>query len=66
VTIPGFQDLMLPVLLAVADGREVRTGDLVSVMADRFGLSREEREHLLPSGRQTLIGNRTHTGRGKS
>jgi restriction system protein len=60
VTIPGFQDLMLPVLLAVADGQETRTGDLVSVMADRFGLSGEERERLLPSGRQTLIGNRTH------
>jgi restriction system protein len=29
-------------------------------MADRFGLSGEERERLLPSGRQTLIGNRTH------
>jgi restriction system protein len=60
VTVPGFQDLMLPVLLAVADGREARTGDLVSVMAERFGLSGEERERLLPSGRQTLIGNRTH------
>jgi restriction system protein len=60
VTIPGFQDIMLPVLRAVASGDELRTGDLVREMEETFHLSPEERETLLPSGTQSIIANRTH------
>lgn len=56
--IPGFQDLMLPVLRAVVE--EASTGALVQRMADEFGLSETERRELLPSGRQAVIANRTH------
>ena len=60
MTIPGFQDIMLPVLRAVASGGELRTGDLVREMEETFHLSPEERETLLPSGTQSIIANRTH------
>ena len=57
--IPDFQSLMLPVLEASAAG-EVKIGNVVHQMADRFDLTTEERHHLLPSGTQTIIANRTH------
>ena len=60
MTIPGFQDVMLPVLQATSVGDECRTGDLVRRMEDQFKLTPEEREALLPSGRQSIIANRTH------
>ena len=49
--IPDYQTLMLPVL-EVARDREMSTRDAVSALADKFKLSEEERENLLPSGRQ--------------
>ncbi len=58
--IPDYQDLMLPVIQLCADGREHRTADLVAAVADRLGLGDEDRKQLLPSGRQTVIANRTH------
>lgn len=60
MAIPDFQSLMLPVLEALGDDREHPTKDLIQLMADRFHLSAEERQQLLPSGRQTVIANRTH------
>lgn len=57
--IPDFQTVMLPVLRAAAVG-EVRITDIVERLADEFGLSPEERAHLLPSGRQTTFANRVH------
>jgi restriction system protein len=60
VTIPGFQDLTLPVLEEITRRGETRTNDLVQAMADRFNLTTEERTTLLPSGRQTVIANRVH------
>ncbi len=59
MTIPDFQTVMLPVLRAAAVG-EVRITDIVERLADEFGLSPEERAHLLPSGRQTTFANRVH------
>jgi Mrr N-terminal domain len=59
LSIPDFQTLMLPVLQSAAKG-EVRISDVVERLADKFGLSSEERAHLLPSGRQTTFSNRVH------
>ncbi|WP_255410947.1 winged helix-turn-helix domain-containing protein [Blastococcus sp. TF02A-30] len=56
--IPDFQSLMRPLLEAVSDGSVRRTRDLVTAMSDRFGLTDEEREALLPSGRQRRMDNR--------
>jgi restriction system protein len=59
MAIPDFQTLMLPVLGEAAKG-EARIGDVVEHLADQFGLSPDERSHLLPSGRQTTFANRVH------
>jgi restriction system protein len=59
MTIPDYQSLMLPVLVAAADG-EVRVGAVVEQLAEKIGLSDEEKAQLLPSGRQTLFANRVH------
>ena len=61
--IPTYQDLMRPVLSAAAGG-ERKISDVVSEMADAFGLSSEEREQLLPSGKQTVMANRVHWAKG--
>ena len=57
--IPDYQTLMLPVL-RLADGGETRVPDVAGRIADEFGLSQEEREQMLPSGRQRLLHNRVH------
>jgi restriction system protein len=57
--IPDYQSLMRPLLEAAATG-EVRISDAVDALADRLGLSDDERSQLLPSGKQTVISNRVH------
>lgn len=59
MAIPDFQTLMLPVLQAAA-ATPITTAELVATMADRFHLTEEERNQLLPRGRQATIANRTH------
>ena len=59
MAIPDYQSLMLPVLIAASQG-EVRIGSVVEDLADRLGLSAEERSELLPSGKQTVFSNRVH------
>ncbi len=58
--IPDFQSLMRPLLEALSDGGVRRTRDLVEAMSDRFELTDEEREAMLPSGRQRLMSNRVN------
>lgn len=57
--IPDFQTLMLPVLNSCKDA-EVKIGEVIERLADKFALTDEERASLLPSGRQTTFANRTH------
>jgi len=59
VSIPDYQSLMLPVLVASSKG-EVRIGPVVDELADEVGLTAEERGELLPSGQQTVFSNRVH------
>jgi len=59
MTIPDYQTLMLPVLTVAARG-ETRVPAAAEAIADELGLSPEEREELLPSGRQRLLHNRIH------
>ncbi|HYM15307.1 MAG TPA: restriction endonuclease [Dehalococcoidia bacterium] len=58
MTIPEYQTLMLPLLELASDGEEHRVSEAVESLADRFQLTVEERETLLPSGHQTTIANR--------
>lgn len=57
MAIPDYQFLMLPVLLASSAG-EVRIGTIVEKLAAQLGLSPEDRNELLPSGKQTIFSNR--------
>lgn len=57
--IPDYQTLMLPVLKQSAKG-EVRISDVVETLAKELGLTAEEQDQLLPSGKQTTFANRIH------
>jgi restriction system protein len=59
MTIPDYQSLMLPVLVASSQG-EARIRPVVEELASQLGLSPQERSELLPSGKQTVFGNRVH------
>ncbi|MES9971741.1 MAG: winged helix-turn-helix domain-containing protein, partial [Candidatus Thiodiazotropha sp.] len=61
--IPDYQTLMLPVLESCANG-EVVTSDVVDALAIKFSLTEEEKEQLLPSGKQTTFSNRVHWAKG--
>ncbi len=50
---------MLPVLKLAAEG-ELRVPETAEKIADVVGLSDEERDELLPSGRQRILHNRIH------
>ncbi len=56
--IPDFQTLMLPVLEFVSDGKEYLNIDIEEYLANKFKLSDEERQQILPSGKQLVFTNR--------
>ena len=58
MNIPDYQSLMLPLLQALADGREHLVRDVRESIAAQFGLNAAEREALLPSGKQPVFDNR--------
>jgi restriction system protein len=58
MAIPDYQTLMLPVLKAAGDGQEHRIGDVINQLAHDFGLTAEEQQQLLPSGKQATFANR--------
>lgn len=58
MAIPDYQTLMLPVLQLLGDGQEHLLRNIVQQLSDQFGLSEDERRHLLPSGVSTTIGSR--------
>ncbi len=59
MAIPDYQALMLPLLKRAALG-EVRVLEAEKLLGDEFGLTPEEREQLLPSGKQRVLHNRAH------
>jgi restriction system protein len=59
MAIPDFQSLMLPVLRLFAEHTR-KNPEVIEAMAQQHQLSPEERKALLPSGRQTIIANRTY------
>ena len=60
MAVPDYQTFMRPLLDATSDGREYRTSDVILQLADRFGLTADDREQLLPSGKQTILANRVN------
>lgn len=57
--IPDYQSLMRPVLQQVSSG-EIKVSEAVKKIAKLYNLTEEERNTLLPSGKQTVISNRVH------
>lgn len=58
MAIPDFQTIMRPLLQLLADEQEHTTAELFPMVAAHFQLSEEEKQQLLPSGRQTYLANR--------
>ena len=62
MSVPDFQALMLPVLEASKDG-EISISDVRDQIAAKLGLTEEDINELLPSGRQTYFVNRVSWAR---
>jgi restriction system protein len=59
MAIPTFQMVMLPLLKYCADNpKEHRLDELINIIIKHFQLTEEERNQLLPSGKQEIIDNR--------
>jgi restriction system protein len=58
MAIPDYQTLMLPVLQAFADGKDHSYRQIIEELAKQFHLTEEQRQTLLPSGRQAVFDNR--------
>lgn len=56
--IPDYQTIMLPLLKFAGDGREHHIREAINYLAEKFGLSEEERKLLLPSGQEYVFDNR--------
>lgn len=59
MAVPDFQSFMLPVLRLAANG-PLRTAETIAHVSDYFGLSDEDRQERLASGRQTRVANRVY------
>jgi restriction system protein len=67
MSLPDYQWLMLPLLEALADGREHDVRDLRDRIAQRLGVTDSDREELLRSGEQPVCrGHRPPGSRNRS
>jgi len=62
MTLPGFQDIMLPALKFVAVGGQVNSRQIIPEVRKHFKLSDQQAEALLPSGLQRILDNRVTWG----
>lgn len=58
MAIPGYQELMLPIVRIASDGREHTVTETMDGLAAQMGISEADRDELLPSGTQTRFYNR--------
>lgn len=63
MAVPDYQSFLRPLLEFGADGAEKNINDAIAALAKKFHLSEEDRAQLIPSGKQTLLGNRIHWAR---
>ncbi len=57
--VPEFYRFIRPALVLLADGQSLQLRDIEKRLADQFGLSAQDREDLIPSGRCTRVYDRT-------
>ena len=58
MTVPSYQDFMLPTLKLIADNCEHKSRDIVEQAADMLGLSEDDKQEKLPSQTQATYYNR--------
>jgi restriction system protein len=58
MSVPPFQDFMLPLLEFTGDGKDYTIGEVIEVLAQRFHLTEADRKELLPSGRKPRLDDR--------
>jgi restriction system protein len=63
MAIPDFQGFMRPLLAYAEDGQEKNIGQAARALADEFHLTEEDRNTMLPSGKQPVFSNRVHWAR---
>lgn len=56
--IPDYQTIMLPLLKAMADGKEYQNRTLITQLSNEFQLSEDDRKSLIPSGQDYIFDNR--------
>jgi restriction system protein len=56
--VPDYQSLMLPLLKLLADNKVHSIHELIDILSNKFKLTEEDRNALLPSGIQRIINNR--------
>jgi restriction system protein len=63
MSIPDYQTLMRPLLAYAQDGGEKYIRAAFDVLSAEFSLTPEERQQMLPSGKQIIFENRVHWAR---
>lgn len=58
MTIPRYDEFFVPVLRILADGKIHASGEMLTLLADEFAVTEEERSRLLPSGRSRVLSGR--------
>lgn len=58
MTIPVFQQIMLPLLQLLEDKQEHSLRQVIDSLTNQFNLTEEEQHELLPSGKQAIFDNR--------
>jgi len=58
MSVPGYQEFMLPLLQVASDGQEHTISEAIEILTMKMGISAEDQELRLPSGAQTLFYNR--------
>ena len=63
MAIPDYQSCMRPLLKAINDGQSHILSDIVSVLADHFNLTEEERSRTFADGKSLVLANRVSWAR---
>ena len=58
MTVPDYQNFLLPLLQLLKDGQEHSLRDFYEILADQYQLTEEDRQQQLPSGQQKAYINR--------
>ena len=58
MAVPTYDEFFLPLLSLLVERNQVSFGEAKDLLAERMGISDEDRDQLLPSGRQSRYDNR--------